>query len=183
MNYPDVRQARMADREAVGQMWLQLLNEQADLDDRMGVAEDALDRWMNDFPVWLEDETDRIFVAEGVEEKPVGFATARRWGPPPIYEESSEVYLDELYVQPDTRRRGYGTQLVHAVRDWVTQVGAQRIRLRVMAANEAGRAFWEAQEAVPLSLSLTIEREEAGPDDQSSDEGSKKIGFTSERSE
>ena len=181
MDYPDVRQAQMDDREAVGRMWLRLLNEQSDRDDRMGVADDALDRWQNDFPMWLEDETARIYLAEGDDEEPVGFATARRWGPAPIYAESSEVYLDELFVRPEARRDGYGTQLVHAVRHWSDQLGAQRIRLRVLAANEAGRAFWAAQDAVSLSLTLTIENEGAGPEDEA-DEGSKKIGFTSERS-
>lgn len=172
----------MADREAVGQMWLQLLNEQSNHEDRMGVADDALDRWTNDFPMWLEDETARIYVAEGEEEAPAGFATARRWGPPPIYAESSEVYLDELFVRPDARRDGYGTQLVHAVRSWADQLGAQRIRLRVLAANDDGRAFWSAQDAISLSMTLTIEREQEPPEDENADEGSKKIGFRSERS-
>jgi GNAT superfamily N-acetyltransferase len=179
MSYPDVRRAQMPDQEAVGRLWHRLLTEQAEHDDRMGVADDALDRWQNDFPVWLEDETARIYVAEG-EGEVVGFAAARRWGPPPIYEESSEVYLDELYVRPDDRRYGYGTQLVHAVRDWADQLGARRLRLRVLVANEAARAFWSAQDAVPLSLTLTIEGEE--DEDETPDEGSKKIGFTSERS-
>jgi Acetyltransferase (GNAT) family. len=181
MDYPDVRQAQMADKETLGQFWHQLLTEQAERDDRMGVADDALERWTNDFPMWLEDETARIYVAEGEAEEPVGFATARRWGPPPIYAESSEIYFDELFVQPDARRDGYGTQLVHAVRHWADQLGAHRIRLRVLSANEAGRAFWAAQDAVSLSLTLTIEQEGEEPDDET-DEGSKKIGFTSERS-
>ena len=176
MNYPDVRQAQEADQEAVGALWKQLLDEQSDLDDRMGVAEDALDRWHNDYPVWLEDETARIYVAEDEEGEVVGFAAARRWGPPPIYEESSEVYLDELYVRPDSRRSGYGTQLVHAVRDWSDQVGAQRIRLRVLTANQNGRSFWAAQEAIPLSMTFTIEGETSS-EESPPDEGSKKIGF------
>ncbi len=180
MNYPDVRRAQMPDQEAVGQLWLQLLNEQSDHDDRMGIADDALERWTNDFPVWIEDETARIYVAEGENGNSVGFATARRWGPPPIYEESSEVYLDELFVRPDDRRSGYGTQLVNAVRHWANQLGARRIRLRALTANQDGRAFWAAQDAIPMSMTFTIEGAE--PDESASDEGSKKIGFTSERS-
>jgi GNAT superfamily N-acetyltransferase len=179
MDYPDVRRAQMADQEAVGALWHQLLTEQADHDDRMGVAEDALDRWQNDFPVWLEDETARIYVAEDGEGAVVGFVTARRWGPAPIYEESSEVYLDELFVRPERRRDGFGTQLVNAVRDWADEVGAQRVRLRVLTANQAGRAFWAAQDAIPMSMTFTIEGTE--PDDAPADEGSKKIGFQSER--
>ncbi|MFB6097552.1 MAG: N-acetyltransferase family protein [Salinibacter sp.] len=175
MSYPDVRRAQPADQERVGDLWLQLLEEQDELDDRFGVAEDARDRWDNDFPLWLEDETYRVYVAVP-EDEIVGFATAHRWGPPPIYAESSEVYLDELYVRPGDRRDGVGTQLVHAVRDWTDRIGARRIRLNVLSANEEARAFWAAQDARPLTLTFTIEQpaREAKAGD---DEGSKKIGF------
>lgn len=175
MSYPDVRRAQPTDQAAVGDLWVQLLDEQERLDDRFGVAEDARDRWDNDFPMWLEDETYRVYVAES-DNDIVGFASAHRWGPPPIYAESSEVYLDELYVRPDHRREGQGTQLVNAVRDWSDRIGARRVRLNVLAANEAARAFWTALDAQPLTLTYTIEQTEsdAGASD---DEGSKKIGF------
>jgi len=173
MPYPDVRRAQAADQEPVGDLWVRLLDEQDELEDRFGIAEDARERWDNDFPLWLDDETYRVYVAE-VDGEIAGFATAHRWGPPPIYEESSEVYLDELYVRPDDRREGIGTQLVDAIHDWTDRMGARRIRLNVLSANEEARAFWAAQDAVPLTLTFTIER--TGRED-GEDEGSKKIGF------
>lgn len=179
MNYPDVRQAQMSDQEAVGTLWMRLLDAQADFDDRIGVAEDARERWDNDFPMRLDDETSRIYVVENEEGDIVGFVGARRWGPAPIYEESSEVYLDELFVEPDHRRKGYGTQLVHAVRAWADRIGARRVRLRVLTSNADGRAFWAGQDAIPLSMTLTIEGDASG--DGPTNEGTKKIGFQSER--
>lgn len=174
MTYPDVRQAQEADQAAVGDLWIQLLEEQETLEGRFSMAEDARERWENDFPMWLDNETRRVYVAESNGEI-VGFASARRWGPPPIYEESSEIYLDELYVRPDDRRQGFGTQLVTAIRQWTNRVGARRIRLRVLTANNAGRAFWAAQNAIPLTMTLTLEQPDR--DDGEDDEGSKKIGF------
>lgn len=174
MDHPDVRAAEHSDREAVGTLWAQLLDEQADLDERVGVAEDARERWDNDFEMWLDDETARLFVVES-DDRVVGFASARRWEPAPIYAASSEVYLDELFVRPEDRRRGFGSQLVNAVREWVHELGANRLRLRVLTANAAGRAFWAAQDALPLSMTLTIET--GGGGDGEADEGSKKIGF------
>jgi GNAT superfamily N-acetyltransferase len=174
MPYPDVRRAQPADQATVGDLWVQLLEAQDALDERFGVAEDARDRWSNDFPMWLEDETYRVYVVEN-DDDIVGFASAHRWGPPPIYAESSEVYLDELYVRPDARRDGHGTQLVHAVQDWTDRIGARRLRLNVLAANESGRAFWTSLDAQPLTLTYTIEQTE--PDAELDDEGSKKIGF------
>ncbi len=174
MRYPDVRRASSSDGDRIGRLWLQLLDEQAEYDDRLVIAEDAIDRWKNDFPVWLEDETRRLYVAENDHEI-IGFASAHRWGPPPIYEESSELYLDELYVHPDARRTGYGTQLVNAVVDWADRLNARRIRLSVLAENEQGRAFWGAQEGTPLTLTYTIERSDN--EQTPENEGSKKIGF------
>lgn len=174
MEHPDVRHARVSDQATVGDLWVQLLEEQEELETRFKVAEDARARWENDFPVWVEDETSRIYVAES-DGKIVGFASARRWGPPPIYAESSEVYLDELYVRPSRRREGYGTQLLNAVRHWVNRIGASRIRLGVLTANREARRFWKAQDAVPLRETLTIET--SAGEDQEQDEGSKKIGF------
>jgi GNAT superfamily N-acetyltransferase len=173
MSTPNVRHAREDDQEAVRDLWMALLEAQAELDDRMGVAEDARDRWDNDFSVWLEDETSRIFVAET--DAVVGFVSARRWGPPPIYRDEAEVFLEELYVAPDARRQGLGSALVAAVRDWADALGAHRVRLSVLAANEAGRAFWAAQNAEPMTLTLTIDC--PGPDSSQDDEGTKKIGF------
>ena len=178
MDHPDVRRAQMTDQEAVGDLWTRLLEEQETLDDRFAMAENARDRWGNDFPLWLDDETRRIYVAEGGDEI-VGFSSARRWGPPPIYEESSEVYLDELYVRPSHRRQGLGTQLLSALRTWANRLGARRLRLSVLFANEAAQAFWTSQDAQPLTMTYTLERDGSGGDeeDEESKEGSKKIGF------
>lgn len=180
MDFPDVRQAQEADRTAVGDLWAALLDTQADFDDRIGVSEDARERWENDFSMRLDDETARLYVAEADDGTVVGFAGARRWGPPPIYAESSEVFFDELFVQAEHRREGYGTQLVRAVRTWADRLGAQRIRLRVLTSNADGRAFWAAQDAIPLTMTLTIEGD-VSPD-ETANEGTKKIGFRSERS-
>lgn len=181
MDHPDVRRAHREDKEDIATLWSQLLTTQSEFDDRLGVAEDAQERWENDFPMWLEDETARLYVAEDDEEGIVGFASARRWGPAPIYEESSEVYLDDLFVRPESRRQGYGSQLVRAVRRWADQIGARRVRLRVLTSNADGRAFWASQDAIPLSMTLTIEG--TAETNAEGEEGSKKIGFSSERSD
>jgi hypothetical protein len=63
---------------------------------------------------------------------------------------------------------------VDAISDWTDRLGARRIRLSVLSANEPARAFWAAQDAFPLSTTFTIERTGT---DEADDEGSKKIGF------
>lgn len=173
--FPAVRRAKKVDQDRLGTLWMAFMNEQASFDERLTVADDAYERWENDFPVWLTDETQATFVAEA-DGAIHGFATAHRWGPPPIYESSSEVYLDELYVAPDARRQGFGTQLVRAVRDWAESVGAKRIRLQALAANAQAEAFWEGCGARPLATTRTVELDAASA--PASGSSSRSIGFT-----
>ena len=169
-----IRRAKTEDADRIGELWLALLEEQAERDARIGVADDALSRWQNDFPMWLDDDTRRVFVAE-VDGTIQGFASAHRWGPPPIYAESSEVYLDEIYVAPEARRCGLGSQLVEAVREWAEGLGSERVRLQVLAENDDAHGFWNACDAVPLVVTRAIECEPS--EEAAEDEGSGKIGF------
>jgi GNAT superfamily N-acetyltransferase len=175
MSYPDVRRALKSDVDAVTECWTAFLTEQSSVDERLRISDDARQRWENDMPLWLEDQTRRVYVAER-DGSVVGFATAHRTAPPPIYKSRGEVYFDEVYVLPDHRRLGLGSQLVEAVVAWSDRVQAERVRLSVLAQNEAAHTFWEGQDAVSFSITYTIERDL--PDDESTNEGTRKIGFT-----
>lgn len=169
-----IRRARRSDQSPLGDLWHRLLNEQAGLDERLGVAVDALARWHNDFPFWLDDEHRQVLVAEQ-EEILLGFATAQLWFPLPIYENVTEVYIDELYIVPEVRGHGVGRSLLETIREWADAVRADRLRVGVLAENAAARGFWESQEARPFALTYTIELEKgeqvAAPEPRS------RIGF------
>lgn len=151
-----IRRALQTDRSLVGRLWTAFLKEQSEADRRLGLADDALDRWYNDFPLWIKDETKRIFVAESGG-KTVGFLTAHRWAPPPIYTDSSEVYIDELYVVEEHRGKGAGRRLVDEARTWAGELGANRLRMSALAENQEAVDFWKEQGAEPFSVTLTIE--------------------------
>jgi GNAT superfamily N-acetyltransferase len=153
-----IRRAQKEDTASVGLLWLRLLEEHVALESRFDVADDALERWTNDFAHWVDDEHYRVFVAERRDDL-VGFATAGLWRPLPIYAETEEVALNELYVVPEARKEGIGGRLVEAVRAWAEAIAADRLRIGVLAANAGGRAFWARMQAQPLSLTLTIEVE------------------------
>lgn len=155
-NQPAIRRAREQDQQQLGVLWLGLMREHAAMDPRFGVADDALERWSNDFGAWLGDEHTRIFVAERGDVL-VGFIAACLWEPPPIYAVSEEVYVTEIYVAPDARGQGVGGRLLAVVKAWAEALPVERLRVGVLAANADGRAFWERQHAQPFSLTLTIE--------------------------
>lgn len=172
----EVRRARRGDRARLGQLWQRLLEEQAAMERRLAPAADARERWENDFAHVLRDEAQRLFVAEAGEGV-VGFAAARRWSAPPIYAEAHEVFVSELYVVPEARRRGVGQALVEAVKRWARAAGAERLRVAVLSANAAGRQFWQqAQGVEPLYQTGTIDLS-PGETKRSPEAGRQPLGF------
>ena len=155
MGTATIRQVRRRDEVAVTELWQALLESQTALDDRFRMSDDALERWQNDFPTWLGADTRRLFVAEE-DGQVVGFATAERWTPSPVYAPSVGVYVSELYVDDEARREGVGQQLVEAVRGWAETLGADHLRVGVLAENAAGEAFWKTLGATPFSTTYTI---------------------------
>lgn len=137
-------------------MWIDFLKEQAALDPRFVVSEDAVDRWRNDFPEWIGATVHGLFAAESDGEL-IGFASVHLWYPAPIYRSDLEAYLDELFVRPEWRRRGVATALLDAVREWAGDRQALRIRLGVLGANTGGQAFWRRRGATAFVETLLIE--------------------------
>jgi len=152
-----VRSARAADRERLAAMWKQFLEEQAELDDRFVVADDAAERWSNDFTEWIGSRVHGFFVAESEREGLIGFASVHLWYPAPIYRPELEAYLDEIYVTPTRRREGAATALLQAIREWATARNARRIRLGVLGANENGLTFWDKTGARSFFQTLLID--------------------------
>ena len=105
----------------------------------------------------------------------VGFITAQRWAPPPVYAEAREVFIDEVYVRPEVRSQGVGTRLVEEVQAWAATLDVDRLRLRMLVANEAGRRFWQRQGAQSFVTTFTIER--VRPALEASREKKAKLGF------
>ncbi len=163
-----VRPAVTSDRDAVGALWSALMDSQAAIDDRFSASDDARERWDNDFPQWLQSESRKMYVA--VEDDTVcGFATVERWGPPPIYRERPGLYVDEIFVDPAYRRRGYGRSLVDAVRNWGREIGAREVRAGVFSPNEEAGAFWKkvggTEIAKTFALVLDASRDDAARPD------------------
>ena len=153
-----LRPASGRDVEVVCVLWLKLMREHEAMDTRFVLSHDADLRWKNDFPLWVDDQTRQIIVAEQ-EGRIIGFIQAHRRLEPPVFRAAPEIYIDEIYVLPDARGLGIGKQLLEHVRQWAAALGAERLRLRVLAANKNGMTFWEAEGASAIDLSYTIELE------------------------
>jgi GNAT superfamily N-acetyltransferase len=83
--------------------------------------------------------------------------TAERWTSLPIYRHVPEIYIDELYVTPEFRRRGIGRTLVDTVTEWGKSVGVERLRAGVLASNDQGREFWEKAGLQAFTVTYTVD--------------------------
>ena len=171
---PHIRRARAGDRARLLELWQALLDEQEDLEPRFQTADDAAERWRNDYEEWLRDDEHRILLAE-VEDEVVGFISACRWFSSPLYRATREVFIEELYVVPGARRQGIGRGLVTSIRTWADEMDIERLRAAVLAQNQAARTFWEALEARSLSVTYTVEL--GGSATETKEESTRRIGF------
>ena len=74
-----------------------------------------------------------------VEDKPMGFVVLS------IYLEKQFATIDDFYVLPEMRRKGYGTVMVQAIYKLLDQQNIERIDLTVRRDTPQALAFWEAQ--------------------------------------
>ena len=149
-----LRAARPSDLDAALALWQALHREHQALDPRYRLADDAAARWSTDFREWTRSRTSQIWLAFGP--VPVGLVTAHLYETVPTFEPQSLVHVDDLYVVPEARGAGVGAALLDAVRVWGAAQGATQLRAGVLAANAAGRAFWQRQGAQDFSVSVTM---------------------------
>ncbi|MEZ4863638.1 MAG: GNAT family N-acetyltransferase [Caldilineaceae bacterium] len=53
--------------------------------------------------------------------------------------------VDDFYVLPAERRRGYGAAMVHALHQQLDNAGVELVELNVRRDNPSALTFWEAQ--------------------------------------
>jgi GNAT superfamily N-acetyltransferase len=152
-----IRKALTEDSARLADLWHALHAEQQLLDPRFKLADDAAERWLNDLKEWLEAPDVRHVVVAESETELVAFASAQLWWPPPIYEQSLQVHIDEIYVEPAFRRMGIGTRLFEDIREWAHANSVEQIRLGTLAKNSDSIAFWSQIGAEGFVLEMLFE--------------------------
>lgn len=98
-------------------------------------AEEAVENWYSREQVRsaVEDPLAFLLVAER-DAEPVGFVHAG------LYDDTGAVL--RLYVHPDHRGEGIGTELFEGVRDRLFEHDVERLRAMVLADNDPGNEFY-----------------------------------------
>lgn len=180
---PNIRQAQLADAEALAVLARELLEHERQLNAQMG----ALTPWAAspaEVRKQMGSPNTHFFVAENAGEV-VGYLKVvavgvsgdrhnsgwRRWlkekciklarrafdlvlrRPRPNVEQTGG-YIAGIFVKPTARRDHVGRALVTAAEAWLRTQGLATGELQVLCANTAARQFWESLGYEPIALSM-----------------------------
>lgn len=151
-----IRRAYSKDIDLICDLWSTLAEDQFQMDARFALSADARTRWRNDFPMWIRDRSHLILLAI-TGEGPAGFIHCRRFAPGAMFVEVPEVYIEALYVLPDYRRKGLGSEFVQMAREWSGALGVKRMRFNVLARNESAIRFWSNEGSDSAMIMATID--------------------------
>jgi ribosomal protein S18 acetylase RimI-like enzyme len=88
---------------------------------------------------------------------PVGYAFTTLLSAGPTWPTPARVgYVESLVVAPTARGTGLGRRILQTVWDQLQTVGAEEIRLGVIAANASGRAFYESLGFEAFELTMRV---------------------------
>ena len=102
---------------------------------------------------FLSSEGHHILVALAEDERPVGFVSGVETTHP---DKGTEMFLYELSVHPEHRRRGVGTALVGALADLARDRGCYGMWAGTESDNAAALATYRAAGAAPPEPSVTL---------------------------
>ena len=150
-----IRVAEYKDAHAVSALWLELMREHEQMDERWKLGIDAEERWFNDFR-WLVEDSSHLFLVAICSGHIVGFAHAYLWEDLPIYARVLEVFIASIYVNPEYRLQSAASNMVNCIKLWAGEKNALRVRLGILAANTGGAGFWNAMGAEAISTFYTL---------------------------
>ncbi|MFC5970026.1 GNAT family N-acetyltransferase [Halomarina salina] len=132
-----IRGAESADADAIREVAHRSMEASYTLSPQ--TIEGAVAQWYDDesLETKLDDEDLVVLVAEDDDGDVLGFSEAA------LVEQDGDGDLNWLHVDPDYRGDGYARRLFEATRERLSEMGASRMRGRVLRDNTAGNDFYE----------------------------------------
>lgn len=118
-------------------------------DEHFALACDANLRWQSLMNEMMHRDDGFVIVGE-VAGAACGYILGWLARNPPIYATSTVGFISELAVSASVRRRGVGTALMEAAREWFRGRGVHEFQLATACWNEDAKAFWERLGGRPI---------------------------------
>lgn len=157
-----VRRGHSGDLDAIGLLWLQLMEYHAVRDPRFRARENGLESFRELLATQVLRRRDNVLFVAEFEGRVVGFMVARVDSAGPIYEDSEFGYVSDACVDESARRLGVGRALYEASRAWFRTRGVSNVRVSVATANPLARAFWSDMGFQPFMERLWADLNDLG---------------------
>jgi ribosomal protein S18 acetylase RimI-like enzyme len=146
-------------------LWLSMRDHHASLAQDIAPARSGAESWRrrkDQYLRWLQGDKARLLIAER-EGRPVGYAMLTVHPGPSTWDIGERlVEIESLAVAEDARGQGIGAELLAAARSVAREVGAARLSLGVMHANERALRFYEREGFRPFYVELLSEGPSGG---------------------
>ncbi len=141
----DIRKAQEKDKEAFIELCLGLTNFNIKFNIKNCLNNDKLNERLrkrreksNKIFEEYRAKQDPLILLASLNNKPVGYAIA-------YIIDNEYGYLDEIYIEEETRRLGIGKKLLDFVTEWVKEKKVENLRLNVFLWNENAIDFYKKE--------------------------------------
>ncbi|MDM1397303.1 GNAT family N-acetyltransferase [Myroides odoratimimus] len=150
-----IRKAHLEDIPTIQQLYFNLFEVMADLESHYMKAAQQDTAFIESV---IKGENDFIIFAAEDDKEVQGFAIAQLQSAPPYncFVQQRCVYLMDLVVDPDSRGKGYGKKLIHAVKEWGVQNKVDYFELNVLSQNKKAIDLYLREGFEPFNISMRM---------------------------
>lgn len=151
-----LRTATVDDLDSLIELWWESGYYHQNLDSRFRYASDAENATREYMSNQIQSE-DACFWVTQINDDIIGYIEAMVTERPPIHVNRRIGYIESLYVKPEYRRKGIGTDLWKLAYDWLKEKGIQIINLWVAFQNPIALEFWKKLDFREIMIRLEFD--------------------------
>ena len=153
-----IREAKSADREAIGLLWLELMTYHRALDSRFTIAPGGEQKYMRHAIDMMRSRNAMVLVAEDIATgEVIGFLMGEIQTRPAIAMSGLYGFISDICVHEGWRHQGIGRALFEEITRWFKARKAQAIELYIAEENPESAEFWYAMGMKPFLKLLHLD--------------------------
>jgi GNAT superfamily N-acetyltransferase len=144
----EVRPATVSDAEALSGLWYRIMQERAQIDSRLRLADHAQALWQAELMAWLERDDVTVRVADQGG-RLIGYVIGWLLARPTLQFQQRYGFISDLGVDGHAHQGGVGSALFEAIKPWFDAHDIERLEIQVMHQHPVAQAFWRGKGATP----------------------------------
>lgn len=153
-----IRAAIRTDKEAIADLWVELMEYHRSLDIRFYIDPQGRKIYLNHTQEMIRSGSCKVLVAEKIESgEVVGYLMGELQNRPPGAQAGTFGFISDIYVKNEWRQRGVGTALFEEMKRWFTLKKASAVELYIAQANPEAAGFWRSMGLLPFLTLMHLE--------------------------